>query len=172
MLGKFNIREKVLEVVFKWPTTEFTVRDLAKRVKASAPTISKIVKDLEKEGIVKIKKEKNYFKITGNVENEKFRELKRAYNILSLSELKNEIVRNVSPNLICVFGSYAFGEDIEDSDIDIFVEADKYPDIDLSTFERKLNRKIHLIVGRLEKMPKELKESILSGVVLYGSVKI
>ena len=144
------------------------MRDFVERIKRQ-DSIIRTSEDLEKEGIVKIKKEKNYFKITGNVENEKFRELKRAYNILSLSELKNEIVRNVSPNLICVFGSYAFGEDIEDSDIDIFVEFEEVPDlfkfIELERYlEALLQVKVDLV--RKKAIRKELKEQILTEAII------
>ena len=172
MLKSFNAREKILEIIFKFPTTPFTVRDLAKKVGSTPPTVSKIVKELKNEGIVRINRKKKLFEITGNIESERFREMKRVYNILSLFELKKLLIKEYTPTLICLFGSYAFGEDIENSDIDLFVETKKNIDLDLTKFEKKLNRKIHLITGDLNTLPKELKESILTGVVLYGSVRI
>ncbi len=172
MLTKFNTEEKILELLFKYPTTGFTLREISRRIKISTPMISRIIKVLEKKEIVKVKREKNVFKVYGNTENEKFRELKRIYNLFSLIELKYFLIREFNPSLICVYGSYAFGEDIENSDIDIFVETEKSHYPDLSKFERKLSRKIHLMVGSFSSLPKELKENILTGVVLYGCVRL
>lgn len=172
MLTKLNSEEKTLELLFKYPTTGFTLREISRRIKISTPMVSKIVKKLKKRNLIKIDKEKNIFKVRGNIENEEFRELKRIYNIFSLMELKNFLVRELNPSFICVYGSYAFGEDIENSDIDIFVESEKSCYLDFSKFERKLNRKIHLMVGNLSALPKELKENVLTGVVLYGCVRL
>ena len=67
-----------------------------------------------------------------------------------------------------LFGSFQRGEDVEDSDIDLFVEACKM-DLDLNSYEKKLNRKIQIHFRKcFGKLPEELKNNIINGIVLYG----
>ena len=72
------------------------------------------------------------------------------------------------PKVIILFGSYCRGEDIEESDIDIFIESKKQ-EINLDRFERALKRKIEIHFNdNFNNYPKELKNNILNGCVLYG----
>ena len=72
------------------------------------------------------------------------------------------------PNDMILFGSYARGEDLENSDIDIFLECKK-EEINLSNFENHLNRKIQLhFKDNFKNYPKELKNNIVNGIVLDG----
>jgi DNA-binding MarR family transcriptional regulator len=57
-LTKFNTKEKVLELIFKYPTPGFTLREISRGVKISTPMVSRIIKELEKREIVKVKREK------------------------------------------------------------------------------------------------------------------
>ena len=76
------------------------------------------------------------------------------------------------PKSIVLFGSFSKGEDIESSDIDIFVEAEEM-EIDLTKFEKKLSRKINLYFDEnLKKLGKNLKENIINGIVLGGVIEI
>lgn len=60
------------------------------------------------------------------------------------------------------------GEDVEDSDLDLFVETEK-ANIDVSKFEKTLKRKIQLhFKENFKKYPPELKNSIINGAVLEG----
>ena len=67
------------------------------------------------------------------------------YNISSLleSNLIKYIQEKLMPKSIVLFGSYSRGEDLEESDIDLFVECKK-ENIDVSGFERKLKRRIQM----------------------------
>jgi predicted nucleotidyltransferase len=72
------------------------------------------------------------------------------------------------PGCIVLFGSYLRGEDTEESDIDLFVEADK-KEIRLERFEGLLKRKIELHFRRdFGKISKELKNNIINGLVMQG----
>ncbi len=160
-----------MEIIFKYPTRGFTVRDIAKETGISPPTVSSILKELETEDLVKIVKDKIQYKVYGKIEAESFKDMKRIYNLYALIPLKNYIIKTLDPDCVVVFGSYAFGEDLEDSDIDIFVESKKKKDIELEKFEEKLARKIHLIVGDFKSLPEELRRNIINGVVLYGVIE-
>ena len=75
------------------------------------------------------------------------------------------------PQSIVVFGSYQKGEDTEDSDIDIFVEANEEK-INLEKFEKLLNRKIQLHFNpNFKTYSKELKNNIANGWVFGGYLK-
>lgn len=164
--------QKVLALIFKYPTTGLTIREIARKLKISPPTVSRIVKNLERKNLVLIKKESNQYKVLGNIENEKFKDMKRMYNLFSLLPLKEFLIREFNPNLIVVFGSYSTGEDVENSDIDLFVDSQKTKEINLSKFEKKLARSIHLIVSSFNKLPSELRSNIINGVVLHGVIEI
>jgi len=162
--------QKVLEIIFKFPTKGLSIREIARLTKLSPPTVSIIVKRLKRLEILEVIKEKANYKVVGNFDNDYFKDLKRVYNIFSLIELKHLLVREFRPNLIVVFGSYSFGEDVENSDVDIFIETTVEKDIRLEKIEKKLNRKIHLIKGEFKGLPEELKKNIVNGIVLWGAI--
>lgn len=164
--------QKTLALIFKYPTTGFTIREISRRLGLSPPTVSSIIKKLEKSDLVKIVKEKVQYKVFGNLENEKFREIKQIFNIYSLLSLKSFLIKEFNPNSIVVYGSYSVGEDVERSDIDIFVDSLKKRDVDLSKFEEKLARTIHLFVDRFKNLPRELRSNIVNGVILYGVIEL
>ena len=92
------------------------------------------------------------------------------YNLSSLLEsgLIKFIEEKFMPKSIILFGSYRRGEDIENSDIDIFVEC-KEKKLNLDKFERKLNRNIQLhFKENFNLYPKELKNNIMNGIVVGG----
>ena len=67
-----------------------------------------------------------------------------------------------------MFGSYQKGEDVEDSDIDLFIECKK-EELDIKIFEKKLGRNIELHFNEnFTSYPKELKNNIINGIVLSG----
>ena len=92
------------------------------------------------------------------------------YNITSIleSDVITYIEEKLMPKSIVLFGSYARGEDIENSDIDLFVECKK-EELDLEKFEKKLSRGIELHFNdKFTLYPKELKNNIINGIVLSG----
>lgn len=160
--------QKFLSVIFKFPTKGLTVREIARLIKVSPPTASSLSKHLEKKGLIRVKKEKVQHKVFGNLENRYFRDLKRIYNIFSLFDLTDFLIKNFKPNAVIVFGSYSKGEDIEDSDIDIFIDSVTKKRVNIEKFEKNLNRRIHLHVRDIRKIPEELRKNIINGVILYG----
>ena len=89
-------------------------------------------------------------------------------SILSESGLIEYLEEKLFPKVIVLFGSYRKGEDMIDSDIDLFVECKK-EELNLSLFEKKLKRKIQLHFKEdFNSFPKELKNNIINGIVLYG----
>jgi predicted nucleotidyltransferase len=93
-------------------------------------------------------------------------------NAIHSSGLLDYIADKMQPVCIIFFGSSEKGEDIESSDIDLFVEA-KEQEIDVQKFSRLLTREISIhFKEHFNDLSKELKNNILNGTKLYGYLKI
>jgi len=44
--------------------------------------------------------------------------------------------------------------------------------IDIEKFEKKLGKEIHLMFNEVEKIPKELKNNLINGIVLKGYFQV
>ena len=69
-----------------------------------------------------------------------------------------------------MFGSFAKGEDIEESDLDILILTSRKADISnfLQACEKEFNRKINLhILPSLEKSSYTFKNAVANGIVLH-----
>ena len=160
---------KVAEEIFLRPTQERSIRDLAKLTKLSPATVSKIVKQLETEGIIQSRTVAKSNLIKADIENENYRFYKKLHNIESLKTLINALNRK-KPRAIILFGSYSKGEDTEQSDIDLAIISNEFK-IDLEPYQKKLNRKIQaFFFSTEEKIPENLKQNIINGIILAGSI--
>jgi len=117
------------------------------------------------------KKGKRKFPLyNANINDKQYKFYKKILNIVNLekSGLIDFIKNNFMPNSIILFGSYSKGEDIDDSDIDLFIEC-KEEKIDIKRFEKILKRKIQLhFKNNFNSFPKELKNNIINGIILFG----
>ena len=74
---------------------------------------------------------------------------------------------------IILFGSFARGDDIFNSDIDIAVIGSVWKKMDLSRFELKILHEINVnFYKSWNKIDKGLKENILQGIVVFGDVEL
>lgn len=173
MITKNNIL-KVMDLFFQYPEKKFHLRELERLIGLSMPGVRKIVTKLEKESILKSKKEKivkNFYASR----NEKFVQLKRAYNLYSISGsglLDFLKIQYEEPEAIVLFGSYSKGEDISRSDIDIAIITSKHKELNIVLFEKKLKRKIKLYEIKVEKAEKEFLNTLANGIVLYGYLRV
>ena len=91
---------------------------------------------------------------------------------LETSGLLREIHDGTVPDCIILYGSAARGEDTEQSDIDLFVQA-KAVTVVLKRYEAALHRQINLFFEEdFARLTKELKNNILNGVKVQGYVKV
>ena len=76
--------------------------------------------------------------------------------------------------VIVLFGSYAKGEDIEDSDIDLYIETPSKKEIDLEQFEKILYRKIQIFkFNKISEVPNpHLANNIINGIILNGHLEV
>ena len=165
-----DTKTRVLELLFVFPTTSFHGREIARILKISPPAIFKALKQLEKESLITAKK-KLLYEIMANISNPNFKSMKRVYNLKTIysSGLFNYLAGKFPLSAIVLFGSYSRGEDIEKSDIDIAVEG-KEKETKLEAYEKKLNRKINIEFIDFNKIAKELKLSIINGIILSGYI--
>ena len=171
MLKKYN-STRVLELFFRHPTRKFGIREISRTIRISPPRVSTLVNTLVKEGYLVREKTRVLDYVSANADADAFKRKKMLCNIEMLYESGFiKALLELSPEAIVVFGSYARGEDIEKSDIDIALIGTK-DDIDASRFEKKLERSISIHHIELKSAPKELKNSIANGVVLEGYLKI
>ena len=173
MLNKYN-RYKLLRLFLDSPTESFRLREIARLTKISPPSVINYLKEFEKEGLIRkqIKREIPFY--TSIRDNSNFILYKKISIIFELnnSGLIDYLWDKLSPEAIILYGSYSKGESIENSDVDLFILG-KDKNIELANFEKKLNKRIHILFKESTKeIPNELKNNILNGVILKGYIKV
>ena len=148
--------------------------DISRSIGIAHTSVKKNIKEIVKLGLIIESVEKKggrKFPIyKANIDNKTFKKYKIIFNISSIleSNLADFIEEKVAPKSIVLFGSYPRGEDIEDSDIDLFVEC-RNEKLNLNGFEKKLCRKIELHFNEnFTSCSKELKNNIINGIVISG----
>ena len=168
----------VAKVFFDYPTEEHYLKEISRASKIAHTSVKNNLMDMKKEEIITEvieKKGKRKFPIyKANLENPSYRKLKKIHNLINLQDsgmigfLKDKLM----PRCIVLFGSYQRGEDIEESDIDIYIQGSK-EEINLDRFKKKLNRNIKLHFNEnFDEYSKELKNNIINGIVIYGYLEV
>lgn len=167
---------RVAELIFNYPNKTFHIRELTRETKFSTTAVTKAIQELENYKIITIEKTLLTTNIKADLESEAYRFYKLVFNLYRLERYNiidnlNEMYR---PESITLFGSFARGEDIENSDIDILIITQKKPEsINLETWEKEFNRKINLhFLESIQKSTKEFKNTIANGIVLRGYLRI
>ena len=83
------------------------------------------------------------------------------------------INKKLSYPVIILFGSFSKGEDVEQSDIDLFIGSPE-KSIDLSGFEKKVGKKFQVFLedDLLKIKNRHLINGILNGLVLEGFLEL
>lgn len=152
-------------------------------LKVTPTAVSKALQELKKEGIIIVKKEEkiNLVLVEFNRTNIIAIQLKRTENLKLIYESGlTEHLKNSFPGCtIILFGSYSKGEDVytkkeeNRSDIDIAIIGTKEKKGDTTKFNKMLERTINLnFYETWDKIHKDLKDNILSGIILNGGVDL
>ena len=173
MLNKYN-RYKLLRLFLDSPTESFRLREIARLTKISPPSVINYLKEFEKDGLIRrqIKREIPFYNSIRD--NSNFILYKKISILFELnnSGLIDYLWDKLSPEAIILYGSFSRGESIENSDVDLFILG-KNKNIDLINFEKKLNKRLHILFKESTKeIPNELKNNILNGVILKGYIKV
>ena len=167
-------RYRILEKFFDSPTRVFGIRELSRLTKIAQPSVKIHLTALTKINSITKVNEGLYGGYRANRDNETFNILKKQNCEYRLYQAKfvQLLVDTLQPRSIILFGSASKGEDIESSDIDIFVES-KEEKLELEKYEKLLHRKINIFFEHdLSKLSKELRNNILNGIKLYGYIKV
>ncbi len=162
-----------MQAFFDFPTESFQLRQISRKVKIAVPSVKRYLKELQREGVVLVTKRGLYPTYKANRENELFKFYKTTDLLerMKKSGLVDYIGDACMPDIISLFGSAARGEDVETSDIDIFVQSIEKK-LNLGKYEKILNRRIALFFEeRFSKLSKELKNNIINGIKLSGYLK-
>jgi|SRR3989344_4384085 len=173
MLQKSSI-QRVLEIFFISPTKEQYLMNISRKIGLAHTSVKKNLDTLIKLGLIietaEKKGNRKFPLYKADINNECFKKQKSVYNLASILEsgIVGLVEGKLTPKSIVLFGSYRRGEDIETSDIDLFVECKKQA-LDLEKFEKKLSRKVELHFNeKFASYPKELRNNIINGIVLSG----
>lgn len=171
-----NIKEKIKEYFMQNPTERARVRQIERKLKLPLPSVIRYTKELEKERILKKEEIAGVFLYSADRSSKNFLLEKKLLNIKNIynSGLIDFLVEKYSNPTIVLFGSYSRGEDLEKSDIDIYIELPKETKIDLKTFEKVLEKEIQIFVfPNIKKIAnKELSNNIINGITLNGSLEV
>ena len=148
-------------------------REIAKILKMSPTTVSNCVINLK--DIVNIEKTKTINFISLNRDDKKAIQLKRAENFrnIYIFGLADYLEQELPGSTILLFGSYSLGEDTLGSDIDIAVIGRKEKELSFDKYEKLFQRKVNVnFYGSWKKINENLKNNILNGIVIHGSVEL
>ena len=178
MLQKDN-RYKILRIFFDDPSPKgigFQLREISRKVAVAPPSVKKYLNELEKEQLIVKTKHRihDYPVYYANRDNEEFKFLKKIDTVIKIKEsgVIDYLLENCMPDVIILFGSASKGEDLKESDIDVFILSNKER-IDITQFEKKLSRKINIFFSdNFNKLSKELRNNVINGIILKGYLKV
>ena len=171
------LQQDILRLLFIKNGASLNARTIAKLLDVSQPAVSKSLPYLQKEGFIKVSKDKNSKRLSIEVNRDTPQVvwLKRADNLKQIYEsgLVKFIYDTFPEATVILFGSYAFGEDTTNSDIDLAIIGSKEKDIDLSKFEKLLERPIVINYYKsFKSIDNHLLNNIVNGITLKGAVDI
>lgn len=173
MLQNYS-RYRVLQEFFDFPRKQFHLRELSRNCKLAQPSVLNHLHALLEEGLI-VREEKGlYPTYRANKEDPTFKLLKQQNMVWRIyaSKLLELIEETLRPNCIVLFGSASRGEDIEGSDIDLFIQAEE-KELNFRPFEEKLKRSIApFFEPEIASLSRELANNIINGHILSGYLKV
>jgi predicted nucleotidyltransferase len=171
-----NVKQEIIRHFMMNPTARLRVRQIERETKAHLPSIVRYVKELEQEGLLKRNVISGVTFYQADRSSPQYGLAKRLHNIRALHEsgLVSHLAKQSGDAPIIVFGSYERGEDVEGSDIDIFIESDKSGIKGIDQFERLTGRSIQLFINKSIKAirNRELANNIINGTKLSGFIEV
>jgi len=173
---RINIKETIRAYFFMNPTAKVRLRHLERETNLPFPSVVRYAKELAEEDILKISLISGVKLYSADRTSKRFLLEKKMFNIRRLydCDLIDYIIEEYNNPAIVLFGSFSKGEDIEKSDIDIYIQTPQKTIKNLDKFEKKLQRKIQIFQSRklTEIKNKDLANNIVNGVVLNGFMEV
>ena len=171
------LQQEILRLLFVKAGKSLNQRQIARYLEVTPPAVIKALPVLEEEELVKIQqdKETKRWSIELNRQNHNVMHLKRADNLKLIYEsgLADYLEKEHAGGTIILFGSYSRGDDIINSDIDLAVVGRKEKSVDLTKYEKVLERKINTnFYDTFKNIHKHLRENLFNGILLVGGVEL
>ena len=173
-------KQRIAEVLFKYPEKEFSLSDLAKEAGVAKANIGRILDEFTNLGFISIEKLSKIWRIKANQTNWFYIRSKITYNLhfiytSGIVEFLIDYFNN--PKTIVLFGSFRKGEDLSNSDIDIAIESDDFKCKtiglrELSDFEKIIGRKIQIHIFNRKEIDINVFNNIANGIVLWGFLEV
>lgn len=170
-----KLQNEIFSLLCKRAGERLTQLEVANGVKASPPAVSKSLPALFAKGLIKVEREYGRLMVSLDRESRRALEMKMVENLrmIFISDVITFLEALFPGSAIIIFGSYSRGEDIAKSDIDIAIIGSNAKNVVLEPFENALGKEISLHFYRSFKgIEKELKENILSGILLAGRIEL
>jgi len=174
-------KDRIIEVLFRYPEKEFSLSDLAREAGVAKANIGNILEEFQGVGLMNIEKLSKIWRIRANQTNWLFTRSKIVYNLnlvykIGLVEFLVDYFKN--PKAIALFGSFRKGEDLSNSDIDIAVESDEAKDYriirlkELQEFENTIGRRIQIHIFNRRDIDVGVFNNIANGIILWGFLEV
>ncbi len=155
---------KILRLLFEYPTQSFTIREIAIKTKMPTTSVQRYIMQIKEKKLID---QKNRLIPSAYT---KFIKTFFIIEQLHLSGLLDYLEKIYAPSAIILFGSIRKGEYEKESDIDIFIETSKEKkESDLKEFEKKLGHPIQLFIHKdIKELPNNLFNNVINGIKLQG----
>lgn len=171
-----DIKKIIREYFFVNPNAKLRVREIERTLKIPLPSVIRYCKELEKEGILTAAKIGNVNFYTADKSSEKYLLEKKLFNIKEIydSGIIEYIKQELSNPAVVLFGSYAKGEDTEDSDIDLYIETPSKKKLNFEKFEKFLKKKMQIFQHKNlnEISNHHLANNIINGITLNNYIEV
>jgi predicted nucleotidyltransferase len=165
--------QKVLNFLIQSPGKQFLANEIVKATRLSRAGVNFSLRKLAKEKLVQREKKAKIYLYSVDYNNPVIKQLKVLKTTMLLQPLVNKL-KAISKKIV-LFGSCARGENIADSDIDLFILADSSKAIEekikKNTFREKLQPVIRNSTQfvKMEKEESVFSEEIEHGITLWES---
>ncbi|MBP8717522.1 MAG: nucleotidyltransferase domain-containing protein [Candidatus Atribacteria bacterium] len=165
--------QKVLNFLIQSPGKQFLAKEIEKATRISRAGVNLSLRKLAKEKLVLREKKAKIYLYSVDYHNPVIKQLK----VLKTTVLLQPLVNKLKPlsKKIVLFGSCARGEDIDSSDIDLFILADSPKAIEEKIEKSDLRKKLQPIIRnstqfiQMEKEESIFFEEIEHGITLWES---
>ena len=169
------LEQKIFSLLCLRAGEKLSQREIAIILNVSPTAVGNSIEKLKKNDLILFEKTKTINFISFNRGFHKAIELKRVENLknIYLSGLSDYLEQELLGGTIILFGSYSRGEDTETSDIDIAVIERNDKILEFKKYEKILKRKINVnFYNSWSNIHLHLKNNILNGILLHGSIEL
>lgn len=176
-----NSNVRILNLFLKEPNRKFQLRELSRLTGLSTTAVKSSLIELSKEKLIIRKEEKKYIFFAPNKDSDEYKLVKKFFTVFYIKDsglldfLESELNY---PEAIVLFGSASKGEDMEKSDIDIFVLTETKRELIMKEFEKKIGKPIRVLLMNKHEFMKaksknpELINNIANGMILKGYLEV